>query len=263
MRLVVESTQAQRAVVDREREFYDEEKRSYRMLRRIIGRAVGAFDSSYDYREYYDVRGKHVLDYGCGSGTATFKALEDGASRVSAFDISEAELRTARQRAEALGVSDKVDFFVGDAHDLDLPDDSFDVIVGVAILHHLDLEAALREIHRLLKPDGRALFSEPQLANPLLKLWRFMTPGARTADERPFTVDDWETCATLFLAFEHHERELVSIPLMPLNLILPMFLQEKLRPVLRRVDGYLLRRFPWLGRYARVTILVLSESEST
>lgn len=245
------------ALVAREQEFYDAEKSSYKLMRRVIWRAIGEYDQTLDYTDYYDVAGKEVLDYGCGDGDAALQALEDGATRVTGFDISNAEIAEANQRAAELGVSDRATFKVADAHDLDLPDDAFDIIAGVSILHHLEVEPALREIRRVLRPGGRAVFVEPLLDNPLLKLFRLMTPGARTDDEHPFTPRDWELCGQVFPGFEHHERELVTIPLMPLNLITPRALARRLRPFFARLDAKILKRFPSLGRYARISILVL------
>ena len=140
------------ALVAREQEFYDAEKTSYAVLRRVIHRAIGEYDQTLDYTDYYEVAGKEVLDYGCGDGDAALQALEDGATRVTGFDISNAEIAEANERAAELGVSDRATFKVADAHALDLPDDAFDIIAGVSILHHLEVEPALREIRRVLRP---------------------------------------------------------------------------------------------------------------
>ena len=110
---------------------------------------------------------------------------------------------------------------VADAHHTGFPDGAFDLIRGNSILHHLELEPALRELRRILAPGGRAVFVEPLAHNPLLRLGRALTPMARTEDEHPFTAADWDTCAAVFPGFRHFERELITVPLMPLNLVLP------------------------------------------
>ena len=74
-----------------------------------------------------------------------------------------------------------------DGHNLKYENNKFDLVIGNGILHHLDAETALSSIHRVLKPGGRLIFREPLADNPLLKLFRFLTPKARTIDELPFS----------------------------------------------------------------------------
>jgi hypothetical protein len=82
-------------------------------------------------------------------------------------------------------------------------------------------------------------------------------PSARTVDEHPITTSDWELCGQVFKRFQHHEREFLTIPLMPLNLVLPRRAQRRLAQGVHRADDRLLARFPKLGKYARITLLVL------
>src|SRR5439155_13135712 len=113
-------------------------------------------------------------------------------------ELSDRELAQARERAEQNGIADRSHFLVADAPATDFADDSFDLIVDAAILHHLELRTALLEIRRILRPGGRAVFLEPMWHNPLLRIGRALTPSARTPDEHPLTVDDWKLCAEIF-----------------------------------------------------------------
>lgn len=244
-------------VSQREAEFFDEDKRSYRLLRGLIDSAIEPFYRGDEYRHYYDATGKDVLDYGCGEGRVAFEALSDGAATVTGLDISEERISRAQEIATERGVSDRATFIAGDATNTDFQDGSFDLILGGAILHHMDLRKAFCEIRRVLKPGGRAVFVEPLIHNPILRLGRLLTPSARTPDETPLSVADWELCASIFPAFEHHEREFISIPLIPLNLLLPARLKKRLARRVARWDDVLLARFPRLRRHARITILVL------
>jgi ubiquinone/menaquinone biosynthesis C-methylase UbiE len=81
------------------------------------------------------VKGKSVLEYGCGDGLNTVILANHGA-RVIAFDISKQLLALARKRVEANGC-DGVQLMLGSAHALPLKDESVDIIFGMAILHHL------------------------------------------------------------------------------------------------------------------------------
>lgn len=136
-----------------------------------------------------DLRGKTILDYGCGRGEMAMKYLRNGASKVAAIDISEVYVEDLKHQAEQAGIApERCDFRAMDAHQLKFPDQSFDLVVGYGILHHLDPKIAFEEIYRVLKPHGRVLLQEPLADNPLLKIFRKSTPEARTEDEAPFTA---------------------------------------------------------------------------
>ena len=137
-----------------------------------------------------DVRGKAVLDYGCGHGMTAVVLARAGAC-VSAFDLSPGYVAEAERRAGVNGVS--VKFRAADAEHLPYADGAFDAVWGNAILHHLDLERAGAELHRVLKPGGVAVFCEPWGGNPLLGFARRRLPypgKERTPDERPLTRRD-------------------------------------------------------------------------
>jgi SAM-dependent methyltransferase len=130
-----------------------------------------------------------VLDYGCGTGGIATWLLDQGAS-VFGIDISEFNIERSDKIAQARGFdASRYKFLVMDAHATTLPDAFFDRIVGYGILHHLDLRAAMLEVNRLLKAEGKALFWEPLGDNPLLRLYR-LAMGVHTLDERPLTRED-------------------------------------------------------------------------
>jgi SAM-dependent methyltransferase len=85
-----------------------------------------------------------------------------------------------------------------DAHHLDFIDESFDFVFGGGILHHLDFEVAIKEVHRVLKRDGRILFFEPLGRNPVGKIVRKLTPTARTPDEKPLDKGEFEILKKYF-----------------------------------------------------------------
>src|SRR5690606_20362966 len=69
-------------------------------------------------------------------------------------------------------------------------DQSFDFIFGRSILHHTDLKKTYGELSRVLKPNGQAIFLEPIKYNPLVFLYRQLTPSIRTKTEHPLTLKD-------------------------------------------------------------------------
>ena len=109
-------------------------------------------------------RGARVLEIGCGTGEFTRRVAPEGASLV-ALDLSADLLAKARAR-----VPSGARFLRGDAHRLPFETGAFDAIYGCSILHHLDVEAALREARRVLRPGGRLVVSEPNLLNPQVAL---------------------------------------------------------------------------------------------
>ncbi|MEM1056576.1 MAG: methyltransferase domain-containing protein [Bacteroidota bacterium] len=137
-----------------------------------------------------------VLDYGCGLGERSLTALKHGAE-VDGIDISTIYIEKANAAARDAGYpGDRFRFVVGDAHVLPYPEATFDLVIGEGIVHHLDIDTALAEVHRVLKPGGRAVFLEPLLDNPFLKLFRYLTPQARTEDELPLSARDLHRIAT-------------------------------------------------------------------
>jgi len=139
-----------------------------------------------------DLKGKTVLDYGCGRGARSLEYLALGAVTYG-IDISPVYIADAEEEARKAGYhEDEYSFQVMDAHTLQFEENKFDMIIGFGILHHLDAGIALDEIYGVLKPGGRVLLQEPLADNLLLKLFRFLTPQARTEDETPFTKADIE-----------------------------------------------------------------------
>lgn len=109
--------------------------------------------------------GVRVLELGCGSGEFTRRLAATGA-RLVALDLSAELLARARGRTPPPGAR----FLRGNAMTLPFRDESVDVVCGCSVLHHLDVETALREVRRVLRPGGRLLFSEPNLLNPQVLL---------------------------------------------------------------------------------------------
>jgi SAM-dependent methyltransferase len=125
--------------------------------------------------------GARVLEVGCGTGLFT---AELGSTRFQtvAIDVSPDLLRQARRRcAGQAGTS----FAIQNAYVTALRDESVDVVVGMSVLHHLDLAAALREFRRVLRPGGRLLFSEPNMLNPIILVQKNVPWIKRRAGDSP------------------------------------------------------------------------------
>ena len=111
-------------------------------------------------RRGLDLTAKRVLDGGCGSGYETELIVREFApAELVAFDVSPQQIALARKRNEELGMG--VDFFEGDLVQIQSPDATFDAVVIINVLHHIpQWGEALREVARVLKPDGILLVNE-------------------------------------------------------------------------------------------------------
>lgn len=95
----------------------------------------------------------HLLDVGSGPGTITCD-LADRVAQVTAVEQTHEARDLTRGEAEKRGVQ-TIECLVGDVHDLDLPEDSFDVVHAHQVLQHLpDPVVALREMRRVCRPGG-------------------------------------------------------------------------------------------------------------
>jgi len=96
-----------------------------------------------------------VLEIGCGLGTDGAQFAKAGAD-YTGIDLTEAAVDLSRLRFELANL--KGIFRTADAEQLDFPDDSFDLVYSHGVLHHTpDIEKAISEVHRVLKPGGRAV----------------------------------------------------------------------------------------------------------
>ncbi len=197
-----------------------------------------------------DVRGLRVLDYGCGHGMAAVVLARRGA-RVTAFDLSAGYVSEAARRAAANGVH--LDLVQADGERLPFADASFDRVWGNAVLHHLDIETAGRELFRVLRPGGVAVFCEPWGENPLLRWARRRLPyrgKERTPDEEPLRLSQVRVLKYIFPHVELCGYQLLSM----LRRVLPA---GRLTRGLERGDAVLLRRLPGLQRFCRYVVLTL------
>jgi len=116
-------------------------------LRKVLGSA--ALDRGFD----------HSLEVGAGTGYFSLNLQQAGVvQEATCTDISPGMVRALTANAERLGLSAKG--LRADAESLPFADESFDLVLGHAVLHHLpDLGRAFAEFHRVLKPGGRIVFA--------------------------------------------------------------------------------------------------------
>jgi ubiquinone/menaquinone biosynthesis C-methylase UbiE len=102
-----------------------------------------------------ELRGRRVLDIGCGTGQVTIALAESFGAKAWGIDPSPEMLDVARHKAQG------IEFSLGTAERLPFGDDSFDAAFMALVIHHVDRPLAFREIERVLVPGGRLAISTP------------------------------------------------------------------------------------------------------
>ncbi|HEX8565847.1 MAG TPA: methyltransferase domain-containing protein [Pyrinomonadaceae bacterium] len=215
-----------------------------------------AYYLEYAYHLLGDVRGRRVLDFGCGNGENTILLARHGAD-VFSMDISTESIKVARKRLEVNNLNDAVRFFTGSAHDIPLADESVDVVFGMAILHHLDLPLAAKEVFRVLKKGGRAIFQEPVRNSKLVWFVRNLIPYEQpdlSPYERPLTDDELKTFAQDFSGYKSR-----AFALPYLNLTELFTDNEKFLRPLRQFDRKVLQAIKPLDYYASIRIVEMTK----
>jgi ubiquinone/menaquinone biosynthesis C-methylase UbiE len=123
---------------------------------------------------------KKVLEIGCGTGLFT-KEICESANEIIAIDISKDLIDLARRRIKRGNVS----FVIDNAYGTTFSGDHFDFVIGSSSLHHLIIDKALKEIYRLLKPEGRFMFTEPNMLNPQIAIQKNIPFVKKMAGDSP------------------------------------------------------------------------------
>lgn len=230
-------------------------------------------DAFYTNRRFYSIAGRsrnyldgwlqdncpgaEVLDYCCGTGEMAIRAARLGA-RVTGIDISDVSIESAAEAARAEGLEDRCTFIAGDAEATGFPDNSFDVIIATGVLHHVDLDAAYKEMSRILRPGGKAVCVEAMNHNPIIMWYRRRTPHLRTAYEvdHILGVDDIRKASDYFGSISSRFFHLAGIAAIPL-LGTPLF--KPALGVFNLADDVLLR-IPFIRRQAWQAIFTLENT---
>jgi len=211
-----------------------------------------SFAIEYSYNLLGDVRGKDVLELGCGDGENTVLLAHRGA-RVCGVDVSVGMVNLARRRAQVNGFVKGVEFSAGSAHELPFRDRSFDVVFGMAVLTRLDLELASREVWRVLRPGGYAIFKEPVRNSRLIRMTRRLVryrPPSQTQFGRPFTDQELERFAASFSQCHGRKYQLPFV-----NVARWFSALDGVAPLFYHLDHALLEHAEWLRRFATVRVI--------
>lgn len=224
--------------------------------------AVTAPENRFLLRHMGELRGARLLELGSGAGEGSVYFALKGA-RCTATDCSAGMLAVAERLAARYGVG--IETRLADAEHLDFPANSFDLVYAANVLHHARPERVLAEMHRVLRPGGRACFWDPLKHNPLIKVYRLLATEVRSADERPLDIAILREVRERFRTVEHE-----TFWSFTLWIFLRFFLVERvspnqerywkkiltdearLRPAYSRLErlDHLVKRLPFIERYA-------------
>jgi SAM-dependent methyltransferase len=191
-----------------------------------------------------DIADRDLLDYGCGMGEESIYFAKLGA-RVTGIDVSEVGVACLRKRAafnnlHVTALEMRVD-------PTTFRDQSFDRIHGLGILHHVGIDAGLREVRRLLRPGGVGVFLEPLGDNRVVeaaKTW--LMKNARFLGQFDHVTDHEHN-----LTWEEVNRAVApfaEVSLFPYHLLyrLKRLMPHAALDMARRLDHSMLTVAPWL-----------------
>lgn len=196
---------------------------------------------------------KNVLDYGCGNGIHSFW-LEKLGAKIKAIDLSDNSLEFAREK-----VKNNVEFTKMDCENMSFPDNHFDIIFNSGTFSSLDLNKALSELNRVLKPEGFVIGIETFGHNPLTnfkrKINRITKKRTAWAASHITREGDLKMIKRYFNELEIHYFHLVSWLVFPF-LNLPF--GKTLLKLFEFIDRILLK-VPFLRKYAFKIVFILKK----
>ena len=254
-----QSTHARR--IDNERDFHDAWANSEDISKinvRAANEVCTAPEMRYITKRLGNLKGKRLLDVGCGLGEASVYFALQGAN-VTSSDLSQGMLDATTRLAKAHGV--EVSQHIASAEDMNLSaDDKFDIIYTGNLLHHVDIEETISRILPHLSSDGVFVSWDPLAYNPAINLYRTMAKDVRTPDEHPLRWSDIKLFSKYFNTVETKYFWLTTL----IIFILMVFAQRRnpnkerfwkvvveegdkwswLYKPLEKIDSFLLKFFP-------------------
>lgn len=209
--------------------------------------------------------GPYFLDCACGAGQLSIWLAQQG-KKVWAFDFSESAIDIAKKSAEISGVDKMISYELMDARHLQYEDEFFDIITGKDCIHHLiKFPDAIREMVRVLKTGGKAVFVEPLALNPIINVLRFINIYFnKRLGEHMLNKSDLKflECEFGSIQLDHFSVFSTFSKLIP-GQFRQVAVIKRLCVILDMLDVYILKRLPFLNHYASVCYMELTKTSKS
>jgi len=256
----------------REREYYEEFSQMRKIIEcsfdPVLGKEKRPWNSYWFVYEFvlqnYNPENCKLLDFGCGAGISSVRFAKIG-YEVWGFDIASNNIAIAENLAKKYKFDDRTYFSVQTAEQLKYPSEFFDIIVGIDILHHVDINQAITECSRILKKDGIAIFRE-HIEVPILdrirntRIVKYLVPKGKsfehqiTEDERKLTANDiliinkvFPKLSTQRFTFLSRLKQFIPKP------------KDGRSLSLEKIDYFLLKTFSFLKHFGGSIVLILAK----
>ncbi len=198
---------------------------------------------------------KKILDFACGNGENGIYAALCGANCIG-IDISPEGVSNSNKNAKEAGVDSHCRFEVMDGENMTFSDNTFDLGVEYGALHHVELDTAMAELARVLKPDAEMICVEALRHNPFIHWYRKRTPHLRTEWEvdHILGVESLATISKYFDKVDVKFFHLASLAAVPFR---KTFLFKPLLMILNRIDNLILSN-KTIGKFAWIMIIEIS-----
>lgn len=209
-----------------------------------------------------DMKGKTLLEIGCGAGEASVYFAKKGAL-VTATDLSTGMLNVVNLVASKHNV--EVNTVQCYADKLPFPENSFDFVYAANILHHVNILDTVDEVKRVLKAGGVFVCWEPLAHNPAINIYRRIATEVRTTDEHPLKMREirelkkrfqqvkargtWLFTLYIFVKYYFIDKIDPNKERYWKKILIEHKKLESLYNKLERVDNFILKVFPFLKRY--------------
>lgn len=203
-----------------------------------------------------NVENKKILTMGCSTGGVTPFARER--AWTHGIDISQMAIVELAHIIVDEKLSSHASVSVMNCEALALKNKTFDIVLFFGVLHHLDIDYALSESFRVLKPGGKVYMCEPLGLHPVVNIYRKLTPHLRTKFEHPLKPRDFRIMKKYF-RIEHFKGFCLTsvLSLVPLYLFKSDKLYEFTRRILMKFDDVLFRIIPPLHYFSWSAVVVL------